>query len=55
MTIGASAAALLIAAQVSGAGYHGYLLEAGKPLPARVLALVIASSGVIAAAAVILV
>jgi EmrB/QacA subfamily drug resistance transporter len=55
MTIGTSVGALLIAAQLSGAGYHGPILEAGKPLLARVLAVVIASSGVIAAAAAILV
>jgi MFS family permease len=51
MTVGTSVATLLISAQLAGTGYAGAILQADKPLLARVLGVTIVASGAVAAAA----
>lgn len=51
MTVGTAVGTLLISAQLTGSGYAGAILQADKPLLARVLGVTILASGAIAAAA----
>ncbi len=51
MTVGTAVGTLLISAQLTGAGYTGAILEADKPILARVLGVTIIASGAVAAAA----
>jgi EmrB/QacA subfamily drug resistance transporter len=51
MTIGTAVGTLVISAQLAGAGYAGSILQADKPLLARVLGVTILASGAAAAAA----
>jgi EmrB/QacA subfamily drug resistance transporter len=53
MTVGTSVGTLLISAQLAGSGYAGAILQADKPLLARVLAVTILASGAVAAAAAV--
>ncbi len=51
MTVGTAVGTLVISAQLAGAGYAGSILQADKPLLARVLSVTILASGAVAAAA----
>lgn len=51
MTVGTAVGTLVISAQLAGAGYAGSILQADKPLLARVLGITILAAGGVAAAA----
>jgi predicted MFS family arabinose efflux permease len=51
MTVGTAVGTLVISAQLAGAGFAGSILQADKPLLARVLGITILASGAVAAAA----
>jgi MFS family permease len=51
MTVGTAVGTLVISAQLAGAGYAGAILQADRPLLARVLGVTILASGAVAAAA----
>ena len=51
MTVGTAVGTLVISAQLAGAGYAGTILQADRPLLARVLGVTILASGAVAAAA----